>query len=184
MDVNDFWSVAFPSYLTGVGTLGLAAFALLTIRSDRREKTRLRDEAVAAHTAEAAANDAREREGRLAAERAQAEQVVVWSDLIARGEPGFPLGATVFVGGKWVCAVVQNGSALPITDVQVTWCYLEGTGKHSPIQILPVVPPQSSRQASRDISLQSQPILPIEITFVDAAGRRWRRDRVGALGRI
>lgn len=183
--MDEFWSVAVPTWLTGVGTVGLAAFALLTMRADRRLQKTLRAEAAR----ERARADEIERDAQhrafLATDRDQAEKIVAYSDLVRSDAPGFSqdpgnygFPATV------VAALVMNDSALPVHSVNVAWCNPKGPAVLETRHIY-VVAPRTQKAYARPSSLQSWgEDLPVEVDFADARGVHWKRDRNGHLTRL
>jgi len=184
--MDDFWSVGLPSWLTGAGTLGLAALAYLSIRRDRANQlTAQADLKRERERADHFEQELREAD-RIAADRAQAEQIVAYPGQASSDEEGFVTdgGGIFFRSARVAAAIVINESPLPIRDVNIAWCYPEGTGILETRHI-PIVPPRSSRAHSWPSSLAQQPkTLPVEIDFADARGVHWKRGRNGELTRL
>lgn len=178
-----------PTWLTGVGTVGLALFAFIDSRAARRENRELRHEV----------RDERARADRIAAEesarsqealeRAQAEDVVAWSGRVdvnndpfeadADTRPAFAMQGAI-APGAWIV----NDSALPITNVNVRWCDPAGTGVLES-RLIALIPPRERRAFLRPASLRQRDLMmPIELTFNDARGRTWSRSRTGELTRL
>lgn len=187
--MDDFWSVALPSWLTGVGTVGLAAFAFVDSRANRRESERLREQAEAERqradriTAESLGREEQARE------REQAAQVVAWTDDVdVNGDeyiadPG-DRPVLAMQGTKLPAAWVLNDSALPITNVNVKWCHDRNPTTQVESRLISVIPPRGRRIFLRPSGLSSWPAMPIELEFVDAHGRVWRRRADGQLERL
>ncbi len=150
------------------------------MRRDHLEKIRLRAEATAERERadQFAVRDSQEAIERE--RRAQASAVVAWSDFAATESDDLVDDGAIRMGGRISVAVVQNGSSLPVFDVDVSWCYPNGTGVFETRKV-PIVPPHGRKEYPRPESLRQQPLLPIEITFRDARGVVWKRDRVGRL---
>ena len=178
--VSDFWSISVPSWLTGIGTLALAAVAGWSIRRDRIEKVALRNQASAERERADQIEARTAREAKENGRRAQASAVVAWSDYSDTTSDKLVDDGAFRMDGGLEVAVVQNGSAEPIFTVDVSWCYPNGTGVFETRQI-PIVPPQGRKEYPRPESLVQQPLLPIEIVFRDARGIVWKRDRLGNL---
>ena len=178
--MDEFWSVALPSWLTGIGTVGLAGFAVWGIRNDRAEKAQLRAQAQqersrADEAVSKARDDEKERE-----HRAQASSVFAWPDDIYTTDGNFIMDPGYVMNGWVPAAVVMNDSPLPIFDVNVAWCHEKGPAVLETRHIK-MVPPHDRRQYARPYSLVQQSVLPIEIDFRDASGTLWKRHRDGTL---
>lgn len=181
---TDFWSLAVPTWVTGVGTLGLAVVAFLDGRATRKENQELRQEV----------RDERDKADRLSAEeaqrrkkaeeRAQAEQVVVWSDRANSGDGRLVGDDTSFrARGTVIAAWVANHSAAPITNVEVKWVHLEGSGVITS-RTIALVPPEQDRGYVRPVQFDRgnwPDVMPLELVFKDARGRTWSRGRTGEL---
>jgi hypothetical protein len=103
--VSDF-SGDVASWVTGLGTFALAAFAAFDIRRSRADANAQRK---CANDLEQAAEDARE--------RAQAEQVVAWIGPVLHETTMGSLGT---MRSTLTSAVIRNDSRFPIADVELT----------------------------------------------------------------
>lgn len=175
--MDNFWVGTFPDWLVGVGTLALAAVTFGGLLRERAEKRRLQEQ-LQFQRAENGRRELQEVQRAFERERrAQAEQIVVWSDFVKVDE------ATTYQDindqtGDGEGAIVQNDSSLPITTVWVHWCNENGPGILES-RLIPTVPPRSHRTHIRPVSLSQNPTLPVEIEFIDAHGVLWQRDRDG-----
>ncbi|HEY4237423.1 MAG TPA: hypothetical protein VGM45_08820 [Gaiellaceae bacterium] len=183
--MDHFWSASLAEWLTGVGTLGLAALALVGIVRDRAERRELRGD-VQRERDRADLIERRTLEAeRTRSDRAQAEQIVAWADEAESGDHGFVFEPGAHsVSGIAPSAFVLNDSSLPITNVNIAWCVAEGSAVLE-TRNLAVIPPRTLKVRERPHSLRQQDIrLPVEIDFADSRGVHWKRLRDGRLVRL
>lgn len=104
--------------------------------------------------------------------RAQAEQISAWVEVTQRLE-----------GRRELAFHIHNASAMPIYEVELP---LPARGGEEPgSEFVGFVPPgQTVQRAAPGEWLRSyvQPE-PVQIEFLDSAGRRWSRDEQGSLSR-
>jgi hypothetical protein len=169
---DEFWQIAVPTYLTGVGTLALAVVNVILLRQEAADR-----EALAAAQAERDTEEARR----------EARKVVTTSERLA----------VIYEPQPEVIRVLNAGSE-PIFDVRVTkasskdgwpierfWHWHPDTGRDAtnPQVVLPneqfdfagnwrnehipdlAHPPEADRAT-----------LVASITWTDSRGRRWHRD--------
>ncbi len=185
--MENFWIGSFPDWLVGIGTLALAVVTFVALRFDRAEKRALqiqlskqaKTEQLRLERESQEAVSRREHELKQA-RRAQAQLVVAWADNVDVSDPNVYSEPSFIVRGRMKGAYVQNDSNLPVTNVQISWCYSgeDATGVFS-TSIFETLPPRSIRGYVRPHDLIQQPTLPIEVVFTDAAGVLWRRTRTG-----
>ena len=171
---KDFWGVALPAIMTGVGTLALATVTVVLAVQDRRRDDALRLEGRTRAQEEAA----------VAARRKQAEHVSAWlvRDRVEHRD-GNGRAERIWFTNR-VTAMVRNRSELPIWDVQTYWTV--GGGEH---QLLtdkatePVLPPEQDVEL-RSIGYLVNPssLSSVAVSFRDAAGLTWARYGDGRLG--
>lgn len=146
----------------------------------------------AGHTARKlyAIEQRRDRDQEQAAERKQADLVAVWVSWSGLRVPlSLPSGAT-----SPSSLAVQNGSAVPIYDVQVTY---SEAGAPLGIQLFHIISPTGSQAHYREIKCNAvlqrldEPRakdvrldLRVSIAFTDAGGIRWSRESSGRLLRV
>ena len=132
----------------------------------------------------------RDRDREQAAERKQADLVAVWVSWNGLRVPlSLPSGAT-----SPASLAVQNGSAVPTYDVQVTY---SEAGVALGIQSFHIISPTGSQAHYREIKCDGvlqrldEPRAPdvrldlrVSITFTDAGGNRWIRESSGRLLRV
>ena len=137
------------------------------------------------------AADALEREAE-AHERAQAEKVVAWSDDVDHNTEGLlsdagERPAFAMRGSMAPAAWILNDSALPITNVNVKWCDPRSGTPTGGSRLIAIIPPRTRRIHLRPSSLAVNDwpsTMPIELEFIDANGRNWRRQVDGQLLRL
>jgi hypothetical protein len=104
--------------------------------------------------------------------RAQAERISAWIELALKPE-----------GGRELAFHIHNASGMPIYEVELP---LPARGDEVPAtEFVGLVPPgQTVRRPAPVQWLRSyvEPE-PIQIEFLDSAGRRWSRDEQGTLSR-
>lgn len=190
-----FWLTGIPTWLSGAGTLGLAAFAVWAIRADKSERLRVRQEAEAERLRlrqeaekERARGDALMKEAAERVERQQrreqASMVAVWIDRVDLHGKDFVSKNEYPMAGWTNAAIVRNNSLLPIYDVEVTF-FANGSlvrEDNFKLHVVPLVPPQGQKELEVSQKLTSQANVSAGVTFRDANGIRWERDRHGALG--
>ena len=104
--------------------------------------------------------------------RAQAERISAWIELTRKLD-----------GNRELAFHIHNASAMPIYDVELP---LPARGDEEPgSEFVGLVPPgQTIRRAAPADWLRTyvEPE-PVQIEFLDSAGRRWSRDEQGSLSR-
>jgi hypothetical protein len=104
--------------------------------------------------------------------RAQAERISAWVELIRKVD-----------GGRELAFHIHNASAMPIYEVELP---LPARGDEEPgSEFVGLVPPgQTIQRPAPGEWLRSyvEPE-PVQIEFLDSAGRRWSRDEQGSLSR-
>ena len=104
--------------------------------------------------------------------RAQAARISAWIELTLKPE-----------GGRELAFLIHNASGMPIYEVELP---LPARGDEEPAtEFVGLVPPgQTIRRPAPVAWLRSyvEPE-PIQIEFLDSAGRRWSRDEQGTLSR-
>ncbi|MFG1610743.1 hypothetical protein [Actinoplanes sp. NPDC049265] len=118
------------------------------------------------------------REHRREAERAdderrsQAERISAWIELTRKLD-----------GGRELAFHIHNASAMPIYEVELP---LPSRGDQKPdSEFVGLVPPGQTIQRSAPAEWLRSYVEPepVQIEFLDSAGRRWSRDEQGALSR-
>lgn len=104
--------------------------------------------------------------------RAQAERISAWVELIRKLD-----------GGRELALHIHNASDMPIYEVELPLPAREGEEARS--EFVGLVPPGQTiqRQAPADWLRTYVEPEPVQIEFLDSAGRRWNRDEQGALSR-
>jgi hypothetical protein len=104
--------------------------------------------------------------------RAQAERISAWVELIRKID-----------GGREVAFHVHNASAMPIYEVELPLPARDGEEPGS--EFVGLVPPGQTiqRAAPADWLRSYVEPEPVQIEFLDSAGRRWSRDEQGTLSR-
>ena len=104
--------------------------------------------------------------------RAQAERISAWVELTRKLD-----------GGRELAFHIHNASAMPIYDVELP---LPARGDEEPgSEFVGLVPPGQTIQRSAPpdwLRTYIEPE-PVQIEFLDSAGRRWSRDEQGSLSR-
>ena len=184
---SEFWSVAFPGILTGIGTLLLAFVTVVLAYQDRRRNDQ-------------AQREERERNDQLLAEtsqreaaqqhRAQAEVISAWTSGRLRSE----VSGTITEGG--LAVELSNPSAQPIYDVLIFEVFVQGSGPGTgedwmadhlasnhfrAFKALPSVPPGTWAVELEWVSPPPQGVIGIEIAFTDRSGATWIRRATGQL---
>jgi hypothetical protein len=104
--------------------------------------------------------------------RAQAERISAWIELTRKID-----------GSRELAFHIHNASAMPIYEVELP---LPSRGEQEPSsEFVGLVPPgQTIQRAAPTEWLRSYVVPePVQIEFLDSAGRRWSRDEQGALSR-
>jgi hypothetical protein len=104
--------------------------------------------------------------------RAQAERISAWVELIRKAD-----------GGRELAFHIHNASAMPIYEVELP---LPARGDEEPgSEFVGLVPPGRTiqRAAPADWLRTYVEPEPVQIEFLDSAGRRWSRDEQGSLSR-
>ena len=104
--------------------------------------------------------------------RAQAERISAWVELIRRAD-----------GSRELTFHIHNASAMPIYEVELP---LPARDDEEPgSEFVGLVPPGQTiqRPAPTDWLRSYVEPEPVQIEFLDSAGRRWSRDEQGALSR-
>lgn len=102
--------------------------------------------------------------------RAQAERISAWVELIRKVD-----------GGRELSFHIHNASAMPIYEVELP---LPARGDEEPgSEFVGLVPPGQTiqRPAPAEWLRSYVDPEPIQIEFLDSAGRRWSRDEQGTL---
>ncbi len=102
--------------------------------------------------------------------RAQAERISAWVEATRRVD-----------GTREVAFHIHNASAMPIYEVELPLPAREG--KEQAIEFVGLVPPGQTvkRPAPADWLRSYVDPEPVQIEFLDSAGRRWTRDELGTL---
>jgi hypothetical protein len=171
--VHDFWLVALPGWLTGVGTLGLAAVTFWLARREGSDRRRLQ-------SAE---------EDRIMAERrAQAGSVTAW----------FAGQVNVPVGPPQSRVAITNRSDEPVYNVVVFLVFVQGaapdTGEAAMatfedhvwdyVRVLSVLPPGAWEILTVGDWGGMQRFPGAETGFTDKSGTHWIRRANGSLEEI
>ena len=104
--------------------------------------------------------------------RAQAERISAWIELTRKLD-----------GSRDLAFHIHNASAMPIYEVELP---LPSRGEQEPSsEFVGLVPPGQTiqRPAPTDWLRSYVDPEPVQIEFLDSAGRRWSRDEQGALSR-
>ncbi|NMO57816.1 TCR/Tet family MFS transporter [Actinoplanes sp. TBRC 11911] len=104
--------------------------------------------------------------------RAQAERISAWVELIRKAD-----------GRNDLAFHIHNASAMPIYDVELP---LPARGdEETASEFVGLVPPGQTiqRSAPADWLRTYVEPEPVQIEFLDSAGRRWNRDEQGTLSR-
>lgn len=104
--------------------------------------------------------------------RAQAEQISAWVELTQKQD-----------GNRVLELHIHNASAMPIYEAELPLPARDGEEPRS--EFVGLVPPGRTVQRPAPaewLRSYSQPE-PVQIEFLDSAGRRWSRDEQGALSR-
>jgi hypothetical protein len=104
--------------------------------------------------------------------RAQAERISAWIELTRKLD-----------GSRDLAFHIHNASAMPIYEVELP---LPSRGEQEPSsEFVGLVPPGQTiqRPAPADWLRSYVEPEPVQIEFLDSAGRRWSRDEQGALSR-
>lgn len=179
--MDNFWGT-LPDWLVGLGTIALATVTFVGLVRERREKRRLQQELDSRKAFDEFERRTLYDRQQEQERRAQAEQIVVWSEPLSVEDTNY-FDASPVVLSEEEAAIVQNDSSLPITDVWVRWCDAHGSGVLES-RMIPTVPPRSRRSIRRPWSLTQNPTLPVEIDFADAHGVLWKRNRKGGVGEL
>ena len=104
--------------------------------------------------------------------RAQAARISAWVEMIRRVD-----------GSREVAFHIHNASAMPIYEVELPIPAQEGDEVGA--EFVGLVPPGQTvtRPAPSDWLRSYVEPEPVQIEFLDSAGRRWSRDEQGALSR-
>jgi hypothetical protein len=104
--------------------------------------------------------------------RAQAERISAWVELIRKLD-----------GGRELAFHIHNASDMPIYEVELPLPAREGEQESS--EFIGLVPPGQTvqRSAPTDWLRTYVEPEPVQIEFLDSAGRRWSRDEQGSLSR-
>jgi len=172
MDWHDFWTVSAPGWITGAGTLGLAA---VTFQQGRREKkARIQAEAVG-------------RQRQDDADRHQASRISSWVHF----------GEEASDGASSTVISLCNMSDAPVYNFVAVIVFVMGVGPHTgresidlvtagvqPWAVVTTMPP-----GVWDIDMGSGWIgmsrrAEAEIAFTDTSGRHWLREGTGGLREI
>ncbi|WP_305788364.1 hypothetical protein [Symbioplanes lichenis] len=105
--------------------------------------------------------------------RAQAEQISAWVELTRQLD-----------GKQNLTFHIHNASAMPIYEVELP---LPARGDEEPrIEFVGLVPPGQTiqRPGPADWLRSYVEPEPVQIEFLDSAGRRWSRDEQGTLSRV
>ena len=104
--------------------------------------------------------------------RAQAARISAWVEMIRRVD-----------GSREVAFHIHNASAMPIYEVELPIPAQEGDEVGA--EFVGLVPPGQTvtRPAPADWLRSYVEPEPVQIEFLDSAGRRWSRDEQGALSR-
>ncbi|GAA0532610.1 hypothetical protein GCM10010172_11730 [Paractinoplanes ferrugineus] len=104
--------------------------------------------------------------------RSQAEQISAWVEMTHKLE-----------GGRELLFHIHNASAMPIYEVELPLPARDGEEPRS--EFVGLVPPGRTVQRAAPgewVRSYVEPE-PVQIEFLDSAGRRWSRDEQGALSR-
>ena len=104
--------------------------------------------------------------------RAQAERISAWVELTRKVD-----------GGRELAFHIHNASAMPIYEVELP---LPARGGEEPrTEFIGLIPPGQTiqRPAPTDWLRTYVESEPVQIEFLDSAGRRWSRDEQGTLSR-
>lgn len=104
--------------------------------------------------------------------RAQAERISAWVELVRKLD-----------GGRELAFHIHNASDMPIYEVELPMPARAGDEPGS--EFVGLVPPGQTvqRAAPADWLRTYVEPEPVQIEFLDSAGRRWSRDEQGALSR-
>ncbi|GAB1690798.1 hypothetical protein [Krasilnikovia sp. M28-CT-15] len=104
--------------------------------------------------------------------RAQAARISAWVELIRKVD-----------GGRELAFHIHNASDMPIYEVELPMPTRDGEEPGS--EFVGLVPPGRTvqRAAPQDWLRTYVEPEPVEIEFLDSAGRRWSRDEQGSLSR-
>jgi len=169
--MSDFWSLAVPSWLTGAGTLGLAATTVYLTKREREGRERA---------------EADERQRSLDARRSQARLVAAWY-----AEVGTP-------GRTENLLVLSNRSDEPVYQVVASLVLVQGAGAHTAealvrlggslvgdyVRLVAVLPPGlwAVTVAGGWGGMHRAP--GAEIAFTDRGGLHWVRRGLGSLDEL
>lgn len=174
LGVHDFWYVALPGWLTGVGTLGLAAVTFWLARREGADRRRLQSAEV----------------GRIEAERrAQAGSVAAW----------FAGLVTVSTGeARQSRVALANRSDEPVYNVVAFLVFVQGAAPHTGeaimatfpdhvldyLRVLSVLPPGAWEILTVGDWGGMYRFPGAEIGFTDKSGTHWIRRATGSLEEI
>jgi len=105
--------------------------------------------------------------------RAQAARISAWVEMHRKPD-----------GGRELDFHIHNASDMPIYDVELPMPALGGEEREP--EFIGLVPPGQTvrRQAPEDWLRSYVEPEPVEIEFLDSAGRRWTRDEQGSLAPV
>ena len=104
--------------------------------------------------------------------RAQAERISAWVEIIRKVD-----------GGRELAFHIHNASAMPIYEVELPLPARDG--EEPSAEFVGLVPPGQTikRPAPAEWLRSYVEPEPVQIEFLDSAGRRWSRDEQGTLSR-
>jgi hypothetical protein len=104
--------------------------------------------------------------------RSQAERISAWVEMIAKID-----------GGRELAFHIHNASSMPIYEVELP--LPARADEEARIEFVGLVPPGQTvnRPAPSDWYRSYVEPEPVQIEFLDSAGRRWSRDEQGTLSR-
>jgi hypothetical protein len=173
--MDDLWSVAVPTWLTGMGTLGLAGLTFALIRREGSDRERL----------QAIEEERIDRE-----RRAQASGIAAWySDDFDRAVTDD--GETA----RFSRILLANTSPGPVFDAAVSLVFIQGAGPRtgeeisarprttggSSFRVFNVVPPGVWQVLFPCDWHGMHTMAGAEVGFIDTAGRSWIRRASGGL---
>lgn len=187
---DEFWSIAVPGVLTGVGTLALAAVTVVLAYQERVRDDGLRRED--RKRADQRLEQARNQE-LVRARREQAESVAAWT-------PGrWRIPYSPIPRDRGIAVNIVNPSQQLVYDVLVVQVFVQGAGPHrgedwlranlsnsSPAAFKALISVPPGRWAV-ELDYQGQPpmgVIGIELGFTDRADSHWIRRASGQLEEI
>ena len=188
---RDYWLIAIPTYLTGVGTLGLGWFAYRTMFVEAADRRRLQEQADVERRRADGFQQAEAARVRAEARARQAGLISAWPSM-TRFDPRFvktrESGGVIAEGAMIPAAIIYNASRAPIRQIQVDWMDARPGVAHVQKPLATRVfalahpePHSSSQKPAELLADWPDEVLGIALTFTDAAGVRWRLDQLGNL---